>query len=68
MYSGVLWAWATMSAVPTSFYTFKTIFHVLWGIYESVGGAGLTGLFPPSVVNTPFLQIRSFVWVWLLLI
>ena len=56
-----------MSSGPTSLYTFFDRFYIFWGIYASVGGRALPVMLPPSVVNTPFLQMVYGVGLWVLL-
>ena len=57
-----------MSNGPTSLFTFFSHFCVLWDICAPVGGRALPGQFLPSVVNNPFLKMKSGVGVWFLLL
>ena len=47
---------------------YLAIFNILWGTYAPVGGQALPGPVPPSVVNTPFIQMGYGVGVRELLV
>ena len=67
MSSGISCVWTAMRSSPTSLYTFFRRFYVLWGIYETFQGRILTGLLPPLVVSTPFIQMGYGLGVWVFL-